>query len=312
MSRIYLASGHNMKTVGAVAFNQTEAAININLVNQAIEILKSQDTKGREIVLVPHELDLMDSIRWVNSQSKDYAHDLALEVHLNSNSGPAGTGIETYYGMKKFAEEINTGAEEVMAIRNRGVKTANLGWNRETKMGSALIEMGFINNRSDLDAILDRGGRAIANGILKACGSSMSTPVKPPEGTPTTTNSTGKLSGTYYTTMTGMVLYHIPNPQIANQSFINWNITKPLSELYTCPKSDCSAVQSVLDEEVLKVKNLEADKFNLNEELVEVKKLYEALQKNSTTIEKEVVVPPKDLGEAIIQCWDIIKSIRKQ
>jgi hypothetical protein len=246
--------------------------------------LKGQDTKGREIVVVPHELDLIGETAWVNSNSKDYAHDLAIEVHLNAGGG---TGTETYYGLKQLSDEVNAGIVEVMGLKNRGSKkSTNLGWNNDTKMGSCLVELGFIDNANDLAVIRDRGAKALANGILKACGSVWKDTVTTPSPTPQPTPS---------------------NPCQWQDNRIN-ELEKGLQDQINevnrlTSHPDCTAIQTVLDNEVEKLRLCEIDKIKIIEEL-------RLSNENPQIVEKVVVREATTVGEVLIQLWNIIKGIK--
>ena len=190
MAKFFLAAGHGWRAdgstdPGAVSGSRIERDIAISLVDQAVAILKGQDTKGREIVVINHRL--VDAVPSINQLSTDNAHDLACELHLNSNAGAPGTGIETYYGLPALATEMNNAIVAELGLANRGVKDGNwLYFNNSTKCASCLVEIGFINNDNDMAKVLAKGGLAIAKAVLVACGSTYKAPVVvTPPPTPT-------------------------------------------------------------------------------------------------------------------------------
>lgn len=170
MSKVFIAAGHGNVDPGAVSQYGIERDIAIGCVDEAVRLAKLQDTKGREVVLVPDELGLENAIYWINARCNP-STDLCMEVHLNSNSGTPGTGTETYYGNKTLADEMNQEIVGVLGLANRGVKQWDgLMFNNSTNCASCLIELGFVNNSVDVKAVVSRGGLALAKGIVRACG----------------------------------------------------------------------------------------------------------------------------------------------
>jgi N-acetylmuramoyl-L-alanine amidase len=183
MSKLFVAAGHAMPNVdpGAVSPFGKESAIAIAVVDQAVALCAGQNKNGREIVKVPHEYNLDRTISFINSNSVDTGHDLAIEVHLNSNAGTAGTGTETYYGLPDLANEVNEEVVKVLGLRNRGVKDGNMFWfNNGIACGTCLVELGFVNNGTDVDAIIARGGLALAKAMIRACGGTFVDKTPPP------------------------------------------------------------------------------------------------------------------------------------
>lgn len=189
MKKIFLSAGHSIKTVGASSQGTTEAKEAISIVNKVVEVLKTQNLKGRELVLVPHELDLVDTIKWINKNSTNPAYDLCIEVHLNATAGGQGAEVWYYSGIqssKDFAEELLWPIVKYTGLKNRGLKGdgnnryGKLGFIRETKPMASLIEIGFIDSKTDLPIIRSKGHIGIAAGILNACGGAYREPVVKP------------------------------------------------------------------------------------------------------------------------------------
>lgn len=186
MKKVFLCAGHSTSVAGACAQGANEAIEVINIVNAAAAILSTQDTKGREIVVVPHNLDLIPSINWINANSTDPAHDLCIEVHMNSGGGH---GIECWFysGVQSsadFANELLVPLVKYTGLPTRGIKGdatnryGRLGFIRDTAPMASLIEMGFIDT-SDLFVVREKGGLALAAAVLVACGGSYVAPVAP-------------------------------------------------------------------------------------------------------------------------------------
>ena len=178
MSKVFLAAGHSSTVAGAVSQGYNEAQVAIMLVDKATAILSNQNLNGRQLVVVPHNLDLVPTINWINQNCTDEFHDTCIEVHLNAGGG---YGVEVYYYAgsevsKQFATELLLPLVEHTGLMSRGVKAdstvkwGRLGFIRDTKPLASLIELGFIDT-SDLWVTLDKGAMALAKAILRSCGS---------------------------------------------------------------------------------------------------------------------------------------------
>ncbi len=104
-------------------------------------------------------------------------------VSIHRNSGKNGNGVEVWLSnetdefSEKLASDILNELEKVGIQSNRGIKSGtseNNGndyyVNKNTKMPSCLVELGFISNSKDnqlLDENLEEYAKAIAKGILQ-------------------------------------------------------------------------------------------------------------------------------------------------
>lgn len=152
---IILNAGHNnADDCGAAANGTTEAEEAIKIRDKLVLLLK-QDF---EVATVPDELNLRQSIKWVNNLYKHLDDGLAFSIHLNAGGGQ---GAETFY----YADnEISQGIAktivdrycEITGFRNRGAKPdtatrhGRLGWIRDTNTWSCLIECCFIDTLEDI------------------------------------------------------------------------------------------------------------------------------------------------------------------
>jgi hypothetical protein len=149
--RTILCAGHGGGDSGAVARGTTEAAQTVDIVNRTADKLRADGQV--EVVVVPHELGLVDSINWVNAHYKNLEDGYALEVHKNAGGG---TGTEMWYfggdaESSRLASLVAGPLAQHSGLVNRGVKpdTANrhgrLGWVRDTNPWAGLAEVGFID-----------------------------------------------------------------------------------------------------------------------------------------------------------------------
>lgn len=190
MPKLFIAAGHGGTDPGAVSSSNIERDIAIAVVDKAFQLCLAQNKNGFELVKVPHALGLVDGIHWINANITNVNTDECVEVHLNSNAGTAGTGTETYYGMPDLATEVHQEVVKVLGLRDRGVKDGNIFmFNNSTNCMSCLVELGFINNPTDAVAVIQRGGLALAKGMIRACNSTWTEPVVPPPAPVITTKT---------------------------------------------------------------------------------------------------------------------------
>lgn len=96
--------------------------------------------------------------------------DLFVSIHCNAGGG---TGTETYYCTgsttgKIFAGFVQSGMQDTVGLRDRGVKSARYAVLRNTDMTSILVETGFIDNSNDAKYLASAEHReAFAEGIAR-------------------------------------------------------------------------------------------------------------------------------------------------
>lgn len=186
--RVILCAGHGGGDSGAVANGVTEAGQAIDIVNRTADHLRRDGQI--EVIVVPHELGLVQSISWVNVRFKGPEDGLCLEIHKNSG---AGNGVETWYfgGSAESARKAQAMQRELAALTglpDRGIKPdtsnrfARLGWIRDTIPWALLLECGFMGrDHYDNDAY----ARAIGRGVLANFGILPREQTPPPAPAPT-------------------------------------------------------------------------------------------------------------------------------
>lgn len=157
---IILNAGHNNAAdCGAAAHGTTEAKEAMKIRDKLAVLLK----QNFDVVIVPDELDLRQSIVWVNNQYKKIDDGLAFSIHLNAGGGH---GAETFYlahndPSKNIAKTIVDKYCEITGFRNRGAKAdtttrhgaVGLGWIRRTNPWSCLMECCFIDTLEDIQKL---------------------------------------------------------------------------------------------------------------------------------------------------------------
>jgi len=100
----------------------------------------------------------------VEIASKAGAHAL-ISLHMNS-SASGGTGSETLYSSRHsqsepFARALHAQWRPVFGLADRGLKRRDsLAVLRSSSFPSALLELGFLNSRADMDAVVGRTAEA--------------------------------------------------------------------------------------------------------------------------------------------------------
>lgn len=163
----YIVAGHGGgNDKGAIANGTTEAAVNEEVLKQLIS-----DYPGT-FEAVPFGLVLEDKIRWLQVRVKE--GDEVLSLHMNAAS-PGAHGAEVYYlegnkSARAYAEQYCEMYCEHTGLWNRGAKADSttrhkrLGIIRDTKARNRafLLEMGFLTNAEDLEAVQRKAVKAIA------------------------------------------------------------------------------------------------------------------------------------------------------
>lgn len=171
---IYLNAGHFSDDPGAVIDGKEESKIVIKIRDLLVPLLR-QDFK---VEIVPDNLNLINSTKWVNKKAKGLNDGLAFSIHLNASNGK-GYGAETlYYGFfnssKKLSKIIldeycdRTGYENRKPKSDTTTRFGRNNWIRNTNCWSTLIECYFLDNANDRKkATNDEIAYAIYCGICK-------------------------------------------------------------------------------------------------------------------------------------------------
>jgi len=181
--RVIINAGHSDSDSGAIYDRDKglikEAGINRKIRDQLESILLEN---GIGNLIVPDELDLEESIEWVNREFPELDDGLAISIHLNSYDDPNVGGTEAFYyegseRSEKIARELSHQVAESMKIANRGAKpdtqaaARRLAWIKDTKPWAVLVEVCFLSNAEERKKITtETGQRRAAEGIAKAIG----------------------------------------------------------------------------------------------------------------------------------------------
>lgn len=135
-------------------------------------------------VIMTREGDTYPTLDARPSLANEKGAVLFVSIHLNSTTSAvtAANGIEVYYSEQNNDDDLNVTSKELAQTlldsmvdftdaKSRGVKSGNLLVNRKCLMPSALIELGFMNNPSELEKLVsseyqDKLAAGISQGIL--------------------------------------------------------------------------------------------------------------------------------------------------
>ncbi|AFV18624.1 MULTISPECIES: N-acetylmuramoyl-L-alanine amidase [Bacillus] len=150
MARYSLHGGHNSIVQGANFGNRREHVLDRQV----------KDAVAAKLRALGHTVyDDTDEVGTTQSQnlnniirkSNSHAVDLVISFHLNASNGN-GQGVEVlYYDQKDLAAKISAQLAKDIGWRNRGAKQrTDLAVLNGTKAPAILIELGFIDNESDM------------------------------------------------------------------------------------------------------------------------------------------------------------------
>jgi hypothetical protein len=175
MGRIFLSAGHGgiedgVRDPGVIISGTTEAQEMILLRDQVVPLARSQ---GLEVLTVPDDLGLQDTIDWINSRSRP--DDVALELHAD-NTVTTTRGAAVFYIAQN--QERQAHAEmlllyllrQVPQLPTRGAKPdtqsglGRLAFCRQVRVPSLLMEVGNLSNPQDRFVIQNQR-RELAAGL---------------------------------------------------------------------------------------------------------------------------------------------------
>ncbi|MCU4984704.1 N-acetylmuramoyl-L-alanine amidase [Bacillus cereus] len=150
MARYSLHGGHNSIVQGANFGNRKEHVLDRQV----------KDAVAAKLRALGHAVyDDTDEVGTTQSQnlnniirkSNSHAVDLVISFHLNASDGN-GQGVEVlYYDQKDLAAKISAQLAKDIGWRDRGAKQrTDLAVLNGTKAPAILIELGFIDNESDM------------------------------------------------------------------------------------------------------------------------------------------------------------------
>lgn len=183
---IFLDAGHSVTDSGAVSGAEQESYHARRVRDELRPLLERHFT----VMCVPDNLDLTQTVKWINRYAKNLEDGYAFAIHLNSNAGKAGNGAEAWYcggspegQTVKVAQKITqTIIDKYCALSgygNRGIHSDlasrfhRLGFVRDTNCFAGLIELCFINNKDEINFLKNNYqliAKALYTGICNSYG----------------------------------------------------------------------------------------------------------------------------------------------
>lgn len=175
MGTIFLSAGHSLNDSGAPTVTGTTEAREMIRVRDAT--LAALQGRGLAVQSVPDDLSLGGTIAFINARRN--RGDVAVELHGNS-AGPSAHGTEAFYAATVSVRRAD--AETLLAalvarvpgLANRGAKGDNqsqhprLGFCRDVRIPSVLVEVCFMSNSDDmllLSERIDDVAQGLADGL---------------------------------------------------------------------------------------------------------------------------------------------------
>lgn len=158
---IVLAAGHGGADPGVTHGLHKERDQAIIITDRAAALLRQRDV---EVEIAPHGDDLVQSIQWVNTNF-GFGDAWVLELHRDSADGldteDASRRCGIYYGTSERSRDVGEFVRRSFLLhgahRNSWARSdtasrhGRLGWVRQTRPASHLLELGSIQGRNDDD-----------------------------------------------------------------------------------------------------------------------------------------------------------------
>lgn len=165
--KIAVDMGHCPKSTGASGY-LNELTEDRKIGKALISELKS---RGHSVVNVTPGDSEAESLTGRARRANNAGCDFFCSIHLNAGGG-TGTEVYTTSGSAAAdeAKRISANVAKVLGIKDRGHKTARYTVLTATTMAACLVEVCFVDNKTDRDAYKkctpEKIAKAIADGIL--------------------------------------------------------------------------------------------------------------------------------------------------
>ncbi|AOM81699.1 N-acetylmuramoyl-L-alanine amidase [Salisediminibacterium beveridgei] len=172
---IVIDAGHGAHDAGGIGGGMREKDVVIDISLRAEDVLREA---GASVIMIRRD-DIFLSLRQRASVANLSGADAFLSVHTNMSGPTQGKGTETFWHDKYSAREserlahaIQNATVQKMGTRNRGVKSGNFHVIRETKIPSALLEVGFKDYEPDAEKLRQasyrqKSAEAIRDGFIE-------------------------------------------------------------------------------------------------------------------------------------------------
>mgnify|MGYP000918052134 FL=1 len=165
---IVVDPGHGGIEPGAVVGDVQEKDLNLDI---GLKLKKLLEASGAKVFMIRDD-DTFVSHFVRAGMANEIDADLYVSIHNNS-AGSGASGTETLYfkdpEKKLFAQALQKAVVGHIGLNDRGiVERPGIVVTRETKMPSALVEVGFMTNKNDFALLMtDEFRQKAAEGILQ-------------------------------------------------------------------------------------------------------------------------------------------------
>jgi N-acetylmuramoyl-L-alanine amidase len=169
---VIIDAGHGGMDGGAVWNGLLEKKLSLDVAKRLETALKARGVR----TVMTRSTDKTVSLDARVALANRYRNSVFVCIHFNANRNRTISGIETFYRSasgRVLARAIQRSLDARVTGINRGVCYADYKVLRETRMPAALVECGFISNRTEAARCATAAHRqklaeAIASGILAA------------------------------------------------------------------------------------------------------------------------------------------------
>ena len=162
--KIGINAGHTKIGTGTGANKYINESVETRkIVSEMLNLLADTKHEVIPIIFDKSSNNLKEAVELANDEKVD----LFVSIHLNAGGGN-GCEVYTYKGKKtsqatKVCSNLNK-----LGFKNRGIKDgSNLYVIKKTKMNSLLVEVCFVDNKTDTNLYKKLGAKKIAEAIVK-------------------------------------------------------------------------------------------------------------------------------------------------
>ncbi|KOY17868.1 N-acetylmuramoyl-L-alanine amidase, partial [Paenibacillus xylanivorans] len=170
---VVIDPGHGGSDPGTTSFTKNPEKIFTLALGLKVQALLEKEPDIE--LIMTRETDIYPTRSERVKLANDLKADVFVSIHGNSvTAAPQVSGTETYYyqreSSKELANIIHKNLIKALGFTDRGVKNGNYQVIRETTMPAVLLEVGFLSNKSEEEAMMsetnqNKAAQAIVDGI---------------------------------------------------------------------------------------------------------------------------------------------------
>ncbi|MGE6669516.1 N-acetylmuramoyl-L-alanine amidase [Paenibacillus xylanexedens] len=170
---VVIDPGHGGSDPGTISFTKKPEKIFALALGLKVQALLEKEPDIE--LIMTRETDIYPTRSERVKLANDLKADVFVSIHGNSvTAAPQVSGTETYYYQREDSKELATiihkNLIKALGFKDRGVKNGNYQVIRETTMSAVLLEIGFLSNKSEEEAMmsetnLNKAAQAIVDGI---------------------------------------------------------------------------------------------------------------------------------------------------